>query len=162
METHKLFLPQIGVGPTAAPPPVMTPEEELWLLLHEGQQRPTMVWDDKLAAVARSHAKDMAEKGYFSHIDLAGVWPNQRVRESGYVLPADWRNDANYVESICAGQETAAQAWQGWMQSDVHRTHLLGLTPFFAAQTHLGIGLYEIDGSTYWWYWCVVSAPPES
>lgn len=161
-ELYTTFLPLIGEGASEPQAADQRPQDLLKLLEKDKeQQRATVIWDKKLAKAAQKHVEDMAKRKYFSHITPEGVWPNQRVRESGYKLAADWPDSANYVESICAGQETAEEAWGAWMNSPTHRTHLLGLTPFFASETHVGVGFYEQEESPFWWYWCVVTAPAE-
>ncbi len=44
------------------------------------------------------------------------------------------------------------------MGSDNHRAHLLGLDPFYGAQTDYGIGYAYIPGSTYGYYWVIITA----
>lgn len=125
------------------------------------QQRPELFWDDRLGKAAQAHAEDMARRNYFSHESPAGIWPNERVRAQGFPLPASFANDTNNVESIAAGQPTPEEAWNAWMHSESHSTHLLGLTDFFADQTFVGIGYFCLpQASTYWYYWCIVTAPP--
>lgn len=114
-----------------------------------------------LNIAAQMHARDMAQRNYFDHVSPDGEWPNFRVRSVHYHLPDDWPNNKNYVESICAGQPNAEEAWNAWMHSESHRTHLLGLTDFFAAQTNVGIGYALKSDSTYQHYWVIVTAPPE-
>lgn len=126
------------------------------------QKRPKLVLHPKLCKAAQDHVEDMAKRNYFSHETPDHIWSNQRVREAGYRLPKDWPDNLNYVESIDAGYDTPAKAWSAWMNSPVHKTHLLGLTDFYASQTNVGVGFYELDGSTYWWYWCIITAPPET
>lgn len=164
----RTFLPAIGNAPMEhAPSGAGEPNDEFVqelfdLMSHDpAQQRPMLMPNDKLMSAAYSHAVDMATRDFFSHETPDHIWPNQRVREAGYHLPDDWPNDKNYVESICAGQPTPQEAWNAWMHSESHSRHLLGLTPFFAAQTNVGIGYTRNDKSIYHWYWCVVSAPPE-
>ncbi len=39
--------------------------------------------DPELRCAARLHARDMAENGYFSHVDLAGDGPEERIARAG-------------------------------------------------------------------------------
>jgi uncharacterized protein YkwD len=102
----------------------------------------------------------MGTRNYFSHTNLDGYGPNYLVQEAGYILPSyyDQLLDANNIESICAGSSTASHAWDLLMGSDDHRTHLLGLDPFYALQTDYGIGYAYIPGSTYGHYWVIITA----
>lgn len=159
------YMPLIGNGPQE--PVVGQSNDEfiyrLFFLMGSDsrQKHPLLTPNDKLAAAAQAHARNMATNNYFSHVAPGNIWPNQRVRAAGYHLPDDWPDDANYVESICAGQPNAEEAWNAWMHSPSHSKHLLGLSDFFAAQTNVGIGYAFKSNSTYQHYWCVVTAPPE-
>lgn len=125
------------------------------------QKRAVLTPYVRLDYAAQQHAEDMARRNFFSHENPDGIWPNQRVRDTGYELPAEWPNDRNYCESICAGQPTPQEAWNAWMHSESHKTHLLGLTGFFAAQVNVGVGYAHNSGSVYQHYWVIVSAPLE-
>jgi uncharacterized protein YkwD len=102
----------------------------------------------------------MGTRNYFSHTNLDGYGPNYLVQEAGYILPSyyDQSLTGNNIESICAGSPTASDAWDLLMGSDGHRTHLLGLDPFYAVQTDYGIGYAYIPGSTYGHYWVIITA----
>lgn len=165
---NKLFLPAIGNGPAE---PVTGEGEgsfnlafvmELFDLMRndKGQKRATCMYSNVLQLAATCHCEDMGVHNYFSHVAPGNIWPNQRARQAGYRLPQEWPDAANYIESICAGQPTPAEAWNAWMHSESHSKHLLGLTDFFKAQTMVGIGYYHQPGSEYEHYWCAVSCPP--
>jgi uncharacterized protein YkwD len=127
------------------------------------QERPEMNCDPILSQVAHARAQDMAQKGYFSHINMDGYGPNYLVAQAGYDLPDWWSDskDANYIESIAAGYSTAQAAWEGWLNSSSHRTHVLGENDFWAEQTNYGMGYVYIAGSPYGHYWVFITAPPE-
>lgn len=127
-----------------------------------GQKRPFLKLDPILAGVARARAKDMARRNYFSHVNPDGLAANYLVRQAGYVLPDWWGTSPtdNYIESIAAGYSTPQKAWEGWMNSTGHRTHILGLDPFYTAETSYGVGYYYDASSTYKHYWVVLTAPP--
>ena len=102
----------------------------------------------------------MGTRAYFSHTNPDGYGPNYLVQQAGYALP-NWYSqelDANNIESIAAGYGTASAAWEGWMNSTGHRTHILGLDSFWAEQTDYGIGYAYIPGSPYGHYWVVITA----
>lgn len=126
------------------------------------QRRAGITCNPVLLRIARARARDMAERGYFSHTNPDGDGPNILLLRAGYALPSWWgnRRDANNIESISAGRATAAAAYQGWMNSPGHRRHVLGEIPFYAGQTVVAIGHYYAAGSTYRHYWVFLSAPP--
>jgi uncharacterized protein YkwD len=124
------------------------------------QQRPALNCDGILEQVARARAQDMGVRAYFSHVNPDGFGPNYLVQQAGYLLPSwyDQSPGANNIESIAAGYSTTDAVWQGWMNSSGHRTHILGLIPFWAEQTDYGIGYAFVPGSPYGHYWVVITA----
>lgn len=133
-----------------------------YMIEHPEQRRPSLTCHPILARVARERAEDMARRRYFSHVTPEGYGPNYLVRQAGYVLPSyyDQSPTANNIESIAGGYPTASAAWNGWMSSSGHRTHLLGLHPFFAEQVEYGIGYAYDPTSPYQYYWVVITAKP--
>ena len=127
------------------------------------QTRSVMDCHPILGQVARARALDMGQKGYFSHTNPDGFGPNYLVVEAGYKLPSSWPNtpDENYIESIAAGYTTAEEAWNAWLNSDSHRTHVLGEINFWAEQTNYGMGYAYIPDSPFGHYWVFITAPPE-
>lgn len=127
------------------------------------QNRPELVCHPILHQVARERAIDMADRGYFYHVNPDGIGPNYSVQEAGYQLPDWWGNElsANYIESIAAGYPNALAAWVAWMRSPSHRTHLLASDPFYSEQINYGIGVIDAPGSEYGHYYVVLTAPAE-
>jgi uncharacterized protein YkwD len=163
--TEKVYIPFITLPALPSNCNLNPQEQEIANLAIQNseQKRPFMNCDPILAQVARERALDMGTRDYFSHTNPDGFGPNFLVRQAGYVLPSwyDTAVNANNIESIAAGYPTAASAWAGWMNSSAHRTHVLGLKDFWAAQTNYGIGYAYVPGSTYKHYWVFISAPPE-
>lgn len=126
------------------------------------QQRLALTCHPLLARVARERAQDMAQRDYFGHTNPDGFGPNYLVRQTGYRLPAYYNPapEANNIESIGGGYTTSEEAWQGWMNSPGHRTHLLGLHPFYAEQIEYGIGYAYAPASSWGHYWVVITAKP--
>lgn len=152
--------------PDPGPPPILSALEQAFIGLvtaHPDQKRSPFRLHATLCQVARARATDMAERGYFSHTDPDQHGPNYHVRAAGYALPAHYGSGSgdNSVESIAAGQTTAAQALEGWVQSPAHRRHVLAETDFYRQQTNVGIGHCKLDSSRYKNYWVFISAPPE-
>jgi uncharacterized protein YkwD len=102
---------------------------------------PAVRWDERLAAAAAGHARDMAEHDYFQHEGREGGTPAQRVSAEGY----DWRTVG---ENIAAGQRSVAEAVNGWMASDGHCANLMT-----AQFRDIGMACASNDGSTYRRYW---------
>ncbi len=126
------------------------------------RDRSRMHSDPILTAVARSRAEDMARRRYMAHVNPDGLGPNALVRSAGYALPSFWSGSRsqNFIESIGAGYATAEQAWEGWMRSPAHRTHLLASSSFYRDQTNFGIGSYSDPSSPFRRYWVIITAPP--
>ncbi|MFN3555646.1 MAG: CAP domain-containing protein [Bacteroidales bacterium] len=137
-------------------------QEFITILLSDSRQgRAELVFDPVLHRVARERARDMAMRNYFSHTNPDGIGPNHLLREAGYVLPGFYgrRLNDNNVESIGGGYSTAAEAYNGWLNSPGHRRHLLGEIDFWRRQTHFGIGYYYNPNSVYQHYWAFITAP---
>jgi len=159
--TPRAYLPLVIKAP-ACSPNAQEQQIALYMIEHPDQKRFSLTCHPILARVARERAEDMARRHYFSHVNPDGFGPNYLVLQAGYVLPSFYSTalDANNIESIAAGYSTAEAAWQGWMSSDVHREHLLGLSSFFAEQIEYGIG-YAYDPASPWdHYWVVITAKP--
>lgn len=155
---HTVYLPiisRLGCFPNAQ-------EIEIANLMktYPQQQRPTLICNEILEKVAGERAQDMGARAYFGHTNPDGFGPNYLVEQAGYILPNWYGQDeaANNIESIAAGYGTPSDAWAGWMGSSGHRTHLLGLDPFWAEQIDYGIGYAYVPGSPYGHYWVVITA----
>ncbi|HYX71775.1 MAG TPA: CAP domain-containing protein [Nitrososphaera sp.] len=126
------------------------------------QHRRSLTYNPILARIARQKAYDMGQRNYFDHVNPDGLGPNYLVTQAGYVLPDFYgkRRSSNNIESIVAGNATPEEAWDNWMDSTGHRTHLLGLTEFYAEQTEYGVGYAFVPDSRYKHYWVVITAKP--
>ena len=86
--------------------------------------------DPELAEVARAHSRDMFARSYFSHVNLEGQEPFDRMRQAR-------------VRYLTAGEnlalaQTLAGAHQGLMNSPGHRANILR-----AQYGRLGIGVLD-------------------
>ena len=112
--------------------------------------------NSKLSAAAKSHARAMAEQNFFAHAGKDGSRLPGRVDRQGY----SYRTVA---ENIAAGQESAGEVVQAWLQSAGHRRNMLD-----CQMSETGIALvYQADdrpfgGSRYplRYYWVQVFADP--
>jgi len=75
-------------------------------------------WDDGASGTARGHSADMAENRFFSHTNLDGESPGDR-------LTGDQIRWSAYAENIAYGQSSAIFAHEGWVNSDGHRQNIL-------------------------------------
>lgn len=90
-------------------------------------------WDDKAATSARKHSEDMAINNFFSHTNLKGKSPFDRMEDEGikYSMAA---------ENIATGQVSGIYAHEAWMNSLGHRLNILGKCE------KLGVGVYMGGG----------------
>ncbi|MGM0555732.1 MAG: CAP domain-containing protein [Myxococcota bacterium] len=87
-----------------------------------------------LETAAQLHAEDMVENDYFSHTSQDGRSFSDRVEDAGYTgFPAG--------ENIAAGQGSAEQVMNSWMNSDGHRRNILN-----DGSNEIGVGFYN----NYW------------
>ena len=96
--------------------------------------RKALVADEIARKTARKHGIDMFNKGYFSHINLEGGGPSDRMKEGGV--------EFNFSGENLALSKDLASAHQGLMNSSGHKKNILH--PFFH---RVGIGV--IDGGEY-------------
>ena len=95
---------------------------------------------DTLAQVAENYACAMAAQDFFAHVDpVTGEGPGDRARAGGYEFFA-------VGENLAAGQTTAAQVVEDWMNSEMHRVNLLS-----PEWKETGIGVRR--GGEYGVYW---------
>lgn len=133
--------------------------------LHPQQGRSDMRWHPALHAVARAHACDMAERTYFAHTDPDGIGPNGRARDAGYALPEwyDVERESNNIESLALRVPVTSpdMTLSQWLDSPLHRRHVLAETAFKAAQADTATGYCEgeRDGAPAH-YWVFLSAQP--
>ncbi|MGH2500710.1 MAG: CAP domain-containing protein [Candidatus Limnocylindria bacterium] len=96
-----------------------------------------------LVASSQWLSADMAANDYFSHTSLDGRSPQQRMADAGYPAFA-----TSTGEDLAAGQLSAREVLQSWIDSPAHLAVLLD--PGFRAA---GIGRAYQEASTYRWYW---------
>ena len=110
--------------------------------------------NDRLLDAAQDHSNDMAQDDFFSHTGADGSTVGDRVRASGYQY-------STAGENIAAGQTTAAQVVEGWMNSPGHRANILN--PNY---TEIGVGYEYLQNDTgsvnYNHYWTQVFGTPSN
>lgn len=99
--------------------------------------------DDVLRGVARSYSAQMAEGGFFDHVDPWGRDPSDRVTSAGFT------GSPPIGENIAQGYPTPEDVVQGWMDSPGHCRNILD-----GEYGVIGIGYYLDDaqayGGAYW------------
>jgi len=104
--------------------------------------------NDKLANAADDHSDSMAQDDFFSHTGADGSSVSDRVESNGYQY-------STVGENIAAGQTTAQDVVQSWMDSPGHRANILN-----ADYTEIGIGYEFLENDTgsvnYNHYWTQV------
>ena len=89
---------------------------------------PALTLSEKLTSIATTKAKDMAAKNYFSHNSPTYGSPFDMLKQFGVSY--------SYAgENIAAGQKTAAEVMNSWMNSSGHRQNILNKN-----YTQLGVG----------------------
>jgi uncharacterized YkwD family protein len=101
---------------------------------------------EKLTNIAYTKAKDMADKGYFSHQSPTYGSPFDMLKQFGVSFSAAGEN-------IAAGQKTAQEVMDSWMNSSGHRANILNKN-----YTQLGVGFYR--GGQYGTEWVQLFIKP--
>lgn len=113
-----------------------------------------------LSASSQFHSEEMATHNYFAHQSaVTGRHPNRNAADHGFPLPEWWSLDTNNIESIAAGNPTAAASLRQLTLSQGHRNHLYGVSEFFARNREAGIGYAFNQAADYRHYWTVHLAP---
>lgn len=95
-----------------------------------------------LRNAARGHSKDMASRNYFDHNSPEGRSMVDRIRAAGFT------NKTTLGENIAAGNSTARETVQQWMDSPGHCMNIMN--PDFR---YLGVGYFYQSGTQYGHYW---------
>jgi uncharacterized protein YkwD len=98
--------------------------------------------DQRLLNSSATHARDMAQRNYFSHFTPEGWDAGLRIYGWGYP------RSAGIGENIAGGHPDPWSVVQGWLASPGHRANLLN-----PAYKTVGAGHYYQPGSTYVNYW---------
>lgn len=94
---------------------------------------------ENLTNVATMKSKDMAVKNYFDHTSPTYGTPFKMLQDFGISYKSAGEN-------IAAGQKTANEVMNSWMNSSGHRANILN-----SSYTQLGVGYYV--GGKYGTYW---------
>lgn len=75
-------------------------------------------WDDNVRSTAREHSEDMAQNGFFSHTNLRGQSPFDRMKEDRILFTFAGEN-------LAYGQFSSIYAHEGLFNSPGHRKNIL-------------------------------------
>jgi uncharacterized protein YkwD len=142
--------------PTAAPPEptpdgceVTLNEEFIQVMLDLINQArmeagvPPLITTPELMQSSQAHSRDMSCRNFFSHNNLEGETPFDRMEAAGYPL-------YYAAENIYAGQgvyNTPEKAVKAWLNSPGHRVNMLN-----PEYVHIGLGYAYTDTSYYGGY----------
>ncbi|MFA9559011.1 CAP domain-containing protein [Evansella sp. AB-rgal1] len=90
---------------------------------------PLLTWDDHVRETARKHSLDMAENQFFSHNNLQGQSPFERMKEDNIEF-------MTAAENLAYGQISSIFAHEGLMNSLGHRENILNKDLLY-----LGVGV---------------------
>lgn len=135
---------QVLPAAPAPPPPAAVPagsDRAAQVLALVNQARASagcrpLAADARLAAVAAAHSADMRDRGFFDHVNLAGLSPFDRAEAAGVSARA---------ENIARGQRDPAAVMTAWMNSAGHRANILD-----CGLTRLGVGIADGGGGPWW------------
>ncbi len=136
-------------------------EEDLPVDLGYVTPRPPLSLNNSLFSSAQFKSSEMAQYNYFAHQSpVTGIWPNQLARSRGYALPQSFPDNANYIESLAGGQDTANSALRALIIDDGinppgHRNHLLGIGNTNDTNREIGVGYVYKGGTSYQHYWSI-------
>jgi uncharacterized protein YkwD len=134
----------IAVCLTFQKPPLPAIEQRVFDLVNDeraAQRLKALKPDERLAEAARSHARSMAQGGYFSHVDPVRGNLVERLSRAG--IP--WRKAAENLFTAQGYEDPAQRTVLGWMNSPGHRRNVLD-----REVTHAGAGAARApDGTVY-------------
>ncbi|MGD9530401.1 MAG: CAP domain-containing protein, partial [Pseudonocardia sp.] len=117
--------PPDGPAPSPVSPPRAAPDETGWAgrivaLTNDERARAgcgTVATDDRLAAAAQAHARDMADRNEMSHVGSDGSTFDERIRAAGHDEPG--------AENIARGYPDPETTMREWMASSGHRRNIV-------------------------------------
>jgi hypothetical protein len=125
------------VGALAARPAVAAPDltslaDQVFVLVNQQRAARGLQPLSRVGALdraAQDYAVRMAREGFFSHTAPDGSTPGTRIAATGYQARL-------WGENIAAGQQSAGEVMQAWMNSPGHAANIL-----HAGYTQIGIGV---------------------
>jgi hypothetical protein len=109
-----------------------------------------------LVKAAESKALEMGVREYFAHCNPEGVCSNTIAIAGGCRLPSFYTPNGNNIESLAAGSDSVELIFMALAASGLHANHIFGLHEFFRTQDQIGIGIENVVGSPFEWYYVVL------
>jgi uncharacterized protein YkwD len=82
----------------------------------------SLVWDEAIISLARTHSQSMAEGKYFSHKDPSGGYVDSRASKLGIF---NWMAIGENIAFMKGYDDPASMAVEKWMQSTSHKKNIL-------------------------------------
>ncbi|HHW49243.1 MAG TPA: SH3 domain-containing protein [Clostridiaceae bacterium] len=120
-------------APSVTPTDISKDEQAILDLVNKARANAgvePLKFDMNLVKIARLKAKDMVDKGYFSHQSPTYGSPFDMMRQFGIEFKTAGEN--------IAGNQTAEKAFNAWMGSEAHKKNILN-----AGFNYTGIGVVE-------------------
>jgi uncharacterized protein YkwD len=99
-------------------------EKEVFRLLNSEREKhglKPLVWNDRIAGVARLHSKNMAEQHFFDHRGKDGSLVSNRADKAGI----KWLAVGENIVTFFGASDAAQYAADSWMGSPEHRENIL-------------------------------------
>ena len=108
----------------------------------------SVTWNSKLQSAAEIHSSDMTTHNFFSHTGSDGSSVSARADVQNY----EWRAIG---ENIAAGQNTAQEVIEGWLDSPGHCRNLMN-----SSYTEIAVACVSDSNADYQRYWTNVLGAP--
>ncbi len=130
--------------------PIVDQMKEVLDLVNEQRNKQglnPLMMDSSLNHIATLKAQDMRDHNYFDHNSQTYGSPFEMLQRFGI-------HYSSAGENIAAGQKSAQQVMNDWMNSTGHRANILNEN-----YTHLGVGY--VEGGAYGTYWVQTFTKPQ-
>ena len=138
-------------------------ERQMWVLINQDRSNPEtfgetggraqpLNWNERLAAVARGHSRNMLEQGFFAHVDPGGRTLEMRIDQAGIPWWAAGENIA--INGSVLRAETKLMNEPHFQPN--HRYNIL--STFY---TDVGIGIVQGPDGSFYITQVFVQTPPQ-
>ena len=102
---------------------------------------PPLAWNDRLAAAALSHSRDMAARSFLDHTGRGNTHASDRATRAGYA----WQEVA---ENVASGHGSPQHVVSGWLSSPTHCANLM--SPRFTEMGAAYVVNPKSEATIYW------------
>jgi uncharacterized protein YkwD len=159
-----------GAAPARSGPPQTSDADrvdslarQMWVLINRDRQNPAnaaethgqarpLKWNEKLAAVALAHSRDMLRRRYFAHVDPEGRTPKDRINDAGI----HWRALAENIAINRTVTATENDLMDEPRFQKNHRGNILN-----PAYTDVGIGIVQGPNGDLYITQDFIATPPD-